>query len=444
MAHEVIMPALGMAQSEGVILRWLKDVGEAVAPGEALMEVETDKAAVEIEAEAGGKLAERRAEEGAAVPVGQVVAVIAAEGESASPPATPTAAPEPAHGAGAAPTLPAGTEVILPALGMAQETGTILRWLKAPGAAVTEGEPLFEVETDKAAVEVPAEAGGYLAAVLAGEGAEVPVGARVAVITPEPPEAPIGPDDAPAPAAAAAGAPAAPPEAGTSAPDSAPGGAGGHECFSQEEERAPMRAGRILASPKARRLAAEEGLDLGRLRAAGVPEPYHVADLETLRAMPDEARAVAVAGAASDRLTARVPGAGLAAFLDWAAGEGAGDRGQVLAAFAAGALRRAAPAGGALLVAVEGRGEPVLWADPDRGGGPVAEGRPTLILRDLAGTLLTSVSLGADNVPVLTRAGDETIDLTLEAPAGALPRAALIGLLDGMAARLDEPLRHLL
>ena len=442
MPHEVIMPALGMAQSEGVILRWLKDVGDPVAPGEALMEVETDKAAVEIEAEAGGTLAERRAEEGAAVPVGQVVAVIAAEGESVEAGGAPAPAPAPAQAG--APGLPEGTDVILPALGMAQATGTILRWLKAPGEKVAEGEPLFEVETDKAAVEVPAEAGGWLAAVLAGEGAEVPVGDRVAVITAEAVEVPIGPDDAPAPAAPEA-ASAAAPEAAARAPDVAPGGDGVGEYFRQEESRGQVHGGRILASPKARRLAAGEGLDLARLRAAGVAEPYHVADLETLRAMPAEGPAPgAGAGAARDRLTARVPGAGLAAFLDWAAQEGAGDRGRVLAAFAAGALRRAAPAGGPLLIAIESGGETVLRADPDRDGATAAEGAPALILRDLGGTHLTSVSLGADAAPVLTLAGAETIELTLEAAAGTLARTALIDFLDGMAARLDEPLRHLL
>ena len=69
------------------------------------------------------------------------------------------------------------TDVIMPALGMAQETGKVLRWLKAEGDEVAKGEPLMEVETDKVTVEIEAPADGLLAGVRAPEGAEVPVGA---------------------------------------------------------------------------------------------------------------------------------------------------------------------------------------------------------------------------------------------------------------------------
>ncbi len=76
--------------------------------------------------------------------------------------------------------------VILPALGMVQETGTILRWLKAEGESVTQGEPLAEIETDKATVEIEAPASGTLSSVSASVGDEVPVGQVIAVIlTPE-------------------------------------------------------------------------------------------------------------------------------------------------------------------------------------------------------------------------------------------------------------------
>lgn len=68
------------------------------------------------------------------------------------------------------------TEVILPALGMAQDTGTVVRWLKAQGEQVMRGEPLLEIETDKAAVEVEAPASGRLDQIMAIAGDEVPVG----------------------------------------------------------------------------------------------------------------------------------------------------------------------------------------------------------------------------------------------------------------------------
>ncbi|MGH2524228.1 MAG: lipoyl domain-containing protein, partial [Anaerolineales bacterium] len=72
-------------------------------------------------------------------------------------------------------------DVIMPALGMAQETGTLVQWLKAPGAAVVQGEPLMEIETDKATVEIEAPASGILANVTAQPGDVIPVGQRIAV-----------------------------------------------------------------------------------------------------------------------------------------------------------------------------------------------------------------------------------------------------------------------
>src|SRR6266508_1311978 len=96
MATEVIMPALGLAQETGKVLRWLKAEGESVAKGEPLLEVETDKVTVEVEAPAEGILGGLRAVEGDDVPVGQAVAFVLAPGESAPEPAAVTAAPEPA------------------------------------------------------------------------------------------------------------------------------------------------------------------------------------------------------------------------------------------------------------------------------------------------------------------------------------------------------------
>ena len=76
MPHDVIMPALGMNQTTGKILSWLKSKGDSVKVGDPLMEVETDKAVVEVEAQASGVLTEVRHAAGSEVPVGHVVAVI--------------------------------------------------------------------------------------------------------------------------------------------------------------------------------------------------------------------------------------------------------------------------------------------------------------------------------------------------------------------------------
>lgn len=82
MAAQVILPALGMAQETGIIVRWLKNEGEEVAKGEPLAEIETDKATVEIEAPATGVLANVTGAVGIEIPVGQVIAAILAPGES--------------------------------------------------------------------------------------------------------------------------------------------------------------------------------------------------------------------------------------------------------------------------------------------------------------------------------------------------------------------------
>ncbi len=74
------------------------------------------------------------------------------------------------------------TNVIMPALGVAQEKGTLVHWLKAEGQTVNKGEPLMEVETDKATVEVEATASGILVNVTAVAGDVVPVGQTIALI----------------------------------------------------------------------------------------------------------------------------------------------------------------------------------------------------------------------------------------------------------------------
>jgi len=74
------------------------------------------------------------------------------------------------------------TQVILPALGMAQETGIIVRWLKEEGQEVTKGEPLVEIETDKATVEIEATASGILTNITGVVGVEIPVGQVIASI----------------------------------------------------------------------------------------------------------------------------------------------------------------------------------------------------------------------------------------------------------------------
>jgi pyruvate dehydrogenase E2 component (dihydrolipoamide acetyltransferase) len=161
-------------------------------------------------------------------------------------------------------------EVIMPALGMAQETGKVLRWLKPDGAAVARGEPLLEVETDKVTVEIESPADGTLAGVSAAEGAEVPVGTVIALV--------LGVDEelatVPASPSGIAEPAAGPPPAAVvaSAPSSG--------------------ARRRLASPKARRLAQAAGVDLDAIAGSGPNGAVVAADIEAVRDSVGEVGAV--------------------------------------------------------------------------------------------------------------------------------------------------------
>ncbi len=337
-------------------------------------------------------------------------------------------------------------DVIMPALGMAQVSGLIVAWHKAAGEAVAADDVLFEVETDKTTMEVPAGASGFVAALLAAAGDEVPVGEVIAVISAEKPAAPEqAPQKAkPAPvtqAPTAESAPASPPISPPVAKPAAP--------TAPAKTQAPVvTGGKILASPKARRLAAEQGLDLARLAASGVPMPYHVADLETLRALPATATGTA---AASLHVTARVPQSGFAAFLA-AVGDRA-SRSAILASFAAASLRAVTRAD-SLDIRVEDRplaDQPEMFHDPDLGpisaasAASPAEGHPHLVLRDLTGGRITGGVFGTESTLTLTLASDgESLALTLDFTAGNLGAEAAIRLLDGFAGRLEDPLRHLL
>jgi len=154
-------------------------------------------------------------------------------------------------------------DVIMPALGMAQETGKVLRWLKRDGDAVAKGESLLEVETDKVTVEIEAPADGTLGRITAGEGVEVPVGTVIALVLAEGEVAPSAP-------AAPAGGDGAAPE---------------RTLLPHAEQPAPVtgRPTRRLASPKARRLAAERGVDLGALAGSGPNGAVVAADVEAAR-----------------------------------------------------------------------------------------------------------------------------------------------------------------
>src|SRR4051812_20584483 len=156
---------------------------------------------------------------------------------------------------------PVPADVIMPMLGMAQETGKVLRWLKRDGDSVRKGEPLLEVETDKVTVEIEAPADGTLAGVRAGDGVEVPVGEVIAFVLADGEVAPVA-DAEPRISREVEAVAAAP---------------------TVEPVTMPSRKRGPLASPKARRLAQERGVDLASLQGTGPNGAIVAADVERLQ-----------------------------------------------------------------------------------------------------------------------------------------------------------------
>jgi len=211
------------------------------------------------------------------------------------------------------------TSVVMPALELAQESGKVLHWLKSPGDTVTKGEPLVEIETDKVTTEIEAPASGVLGDVTARDGDVVPVGQAIALIFAQDEARSVGRAPAVAPPPRAGGAAAVPAPAATvkASPlarqiarehgvDLAQVTAAGGKIekadvlahiASRKESAAPGATTALLtaASPKARRLAAERGLDIRALRGSGPGGAVLAADIAAaeLREAPSTPRAEA-------------------------------------------------------------------------------------------------------------------------------------------------------
>jgi pyruvate dehydrogenase E2 component (dihydrolipoamide acetyltransferase) len=198
-------------------------------------------------------------------------------------------------------------EVKLPRLGQGMESGTIIKWLKAEGDQVEKGEPLYELDTDKVTQEVEAEASGVLLKITVAEG-EADVGTTIAVIGEQ------GED-----VSAIAGATAQPvaeaaEEEGSPAPAREPERERGREATAAEEVAASRQAdqgngagARIKASPLARRIAREQGIELGSLKGTG-PEGRVVAeDVERAAASPAPTATTTVPAPAPTGDVERIP-----------------------------------------------------------------------------------------------------------------------------------------
>ncbi|NVO85114.1 pyruvate dehydrogenase complex dihydrolipoamide acetyltransferase [Hymenobacter terrestris] len=323
MAELIKMPKMSDTMTEGVIAAWLKKVGDKVKSGDVLAEVETDKATMELENYEDGTLLYVGPKEGEAVVVNGLLAIVGKEGEdiasllkdaqaetaqlatgetdeapaAEAPAPAPAPAPEAPKAAAPAPASPEpakeeapkpaaapvgngkkATVIRMPKMSDTMTEGTIAGWLKKVGDKVKSGDILAEVETDKATMELDNYEDGTLLYIGPKEGEAVPVDGVLAIIGEEGADvqALLGGqtgDDAPAADAGPAAEAAAPASASTSAPAPA------------AEAAAPAATGgRIFASPLAKSIAKDKGIDLNTIKGSGENGRIVSRDLEDVAA----------------------------------------------------------------------------------------------------------------------------------------------------------------
>ncbi len=196
MATIVNMPRLSDTMEEGVVAKWLKSVGDKIEEGDILAEIETDKATMEFESFHEGTLLHIGVQEGETSPVDVLLAIIGDEGEDIS--AILNGASKsvetkedvkevetPAASATAV-SIPDGVQVVsMPRLSDTMTDGTVASWLKSVGDKVEEGDILAEIETDKATMEFESFYEGTLLHIGVAEGDTAPVDSLLAIIGPE-------------------------------------------------------------------------------------------------------------------------------------------------------------------------------------------------------------------------------------------------------------------
>ncbi|WP_210517407.1 pyruvate dehydrogenase complex dihydrolipoamide acetyltransferase [Hymenobacter terricola] len=290
MAEIIKMPKMSDTMTEGTIAAWLKKVGDKVKSGDILAEVETDKATMELENYEDGTLLYIGPKEKDSVPVDGILAIVGKEGEdisdllngqtggaapaAAAPAPTPAAAPAPeapkaapapapVAAAPAAPAAPANgknaTVVRMPKMSDTMTEGTIASWLKKVGDKVKSGDILAEVETDKATMELENYEDGTLLYTGPKAGEAVAVDGILAIIGEE------GADIQALLGGQAGGAAAPAAEAPAATEAAAPAA----EAPAQPAAAPAAPAGRILASPLAKSIAKDKGINLAQVVGSG-------------------------------------------------------------------------------------------------------------------------------------------------------------------------------
>ncbi len=265
MATVINMPRLSDTMEEGVVAKWLVKKGDKISEGDILAEIETDKATMEFESFYEGTLLHVGIEEGETAPVDQLLAIIGEEGEDISELLNGNAAPqnetveekvEEAVTSDQGADIPEGVEVItMPRLSDTMEEGTVATWLKKVGDTVEEGDILAEIETDKATMEFESFYNGTLLHIGIEEGQTAPVDALLAIIGPAGTDVSNIKD----------GVKTAAPEA----KEEKPVAETKVETKAEANTSTTNTGGRIFASPLAKKIAADKGIDLAQVKGTG-------------------------------------------------------------------------------------------------------------------------------------------------------------------------------
>lgn len=275
MAEVILMPRLSDTMTEGVVAVWHKQVGDKVQKGEILAEIETDKATMELESYQNGVLLHIGTPNGGKLQVNDLLAILGEPGEDvqalvaqhqggssapAQAPVESAPAPQPTTSVATSVDISQMEEVVLmPRLSDTMTEGVIASWQKKVGDAVKKGEILAEIETDKATMELESYKDGILLHQGAAAGEKIQVNDLLCI---------IGQADFDVQAVIAA-AKSGGVAASTPTPASQPTPAPAPSAPAPSAAPVVVNDGRILASPLARKLAAEKGIDLRYVQGSG-------------------------------------------------------------------------------------------------------------------------------------------------------------------------------
>lgn len=321
MAEVIRMPLLSDTMTEGKIIAWNKKVGDKVKSDDTLAEVETDKATMEVVGYADGILLHVGVPAGEAAKVNQIIAIVGKAGEDISglldAPAAPAvpiaigtspaggskeaAAPAPAAASAAKVELPAGAKVIrMPLLSDTMTEGKIVAWNKKVGDHVKADDSLADVETDKATMEVVGYEEGTLLYTGVEAGSAAKVNEIIAII------GKAGTDVSAYVAAEKSGANNAATPAAASSPAGGSTAAPAEETANNQPPTTNNTNGRIKASPLAKKLAAEKGIDINAVAGSGDGGRVTKKDIDNYKpsATPAAAPAATAAKAAAPAFVA--------------------------------------------------------------------------------------------------------------------------------------------